>query len=200
MPDAPKKPKRRRGPLSGLRPVATADDLRALARRRFLPASGSASRSSPPSSASRAPPPTAAPATPSCSPAEVIAEMVEDTFHRTPREARGRGAERIVDVTAAACATSRPQRRIAPSSSAIRRRRSGSSPRRRRPVQARTIALNERLIEEEIESGALQLPVDAHTMAYALVRIARVVPLRRHDRGREARSREGVEILGLMLR
>jgi hypothetical protein len=41
------------------------------------------------------------------------------------------------------------------------------------PMQARVIALNEGLLEEEIAQGNLRLPVDAHTMAYALVRIAR---------------------------
>ena len=38
-------------------------------------------------------------------------------------------------------------------------------------MQARTIALNEALLEEEVARGNLRLPVDAHTMAYALVRI-----------------------------
>src|SRR5215510_12697736 len=101
---------------------------------------------------------------------EVIASLVDATFHRSVREAQGRGAARVID------ATTRGMRYIAGSAPyrAFLERDPQKALRivasKEGPVQARTIARNQELLEEEIRSGALVLPVDAHTMAYALVR------------------------------
>src|SRR5258706_7795907 len=85
---------------SGLRPVATEADLHALARRRFLAgerinveelaAELGISRATAYRWAGNVDLLTA----------HVIAGIVEDTHHRSVREAKGRGAARIVDVTA----------------------------------------------------------------------------------------------------
>ena len=91
---------------------------------------------------------------------EVIAGSSRRTFHRTLREARGRGAERIVDATARGMryiATSAPYRAFIAGDPQKALRIVAS---KEAPVQSRTIALNQRLIEEEMQSGALQLPVD----------------------------------------
>jgi len=67
-------------------------------------------------------------------------------------------------------------------------------------VQSRTIALNQQLIEEEVRSGALSLPVDAHTMAYALVRIGESFLYADAIAGEKPDLDKAVEILKLMLR
>jgi AcrR family transcriptional regulator len=187
-------------PLSGLRPVATAADLRALARRRFLrgerlsldelAAELRISRATVFRWAGNAELLTA----------EVIAEIVEDTFRRSVREARGRGAERIIDATARGLryiATSAPYRAFISRDPQKALRIVAS---KEAPVQSRTIALNQGLIEEEVRSGALQIPVDAHTMAYALVRIGESFLYADVIAGEKPDLDKAVEILKLMFR
>jgi AcrR family transcriptional regulator len=185
--------------VSGLRPVATAADLLALARRRFLAgerlnveelaAELGISRATAYRWAGNVDLLTA----------EVIAGIVEDTHNRSVREAKGKGAERIVDATARGLryiATSAPYQAF------IRRdpeRALRIVASKAAPVQSRTIALNQRLIEEEMRSGALRLPVDAHTMAYALVRIGESFLYADAIAGEEPDLDKAIEILKLML-
>ncbi len=68
------------------------------------------------------------------------------------------------------------------------------------PVQARVIALNEGMLEEEIARGELRLPVDAHTMAYALVRIAEAFLYADMFTGEKPDLEKATQILSLMLR
>ena len=130
----------------------------------------------------------------------MIAGIVEDTHNRSVREAKGKGAERIVDATARGLryiATSVPYQAF------IRRdpeRALRIVASKAAPVQSRTIALNQRLIEEEMRTGALRLPVDAHTMAYALVRIGESFLYADAIAGEEPDLDKAVEILKLMLR
>jgi AcrR family transcriptional regulator len=197
---ARKAKKRPEVPVSGLVPVATPADLRGRARRRFLrgerlsleelAAELGISRATAYRWAGNA----------ELLAAEVIAEIVEETFHRTLREARGRGAERIIDATARGMryiAASQPYRAFIASDPQKALRIVAS---KEAPVQARTIALNQRLIEEEMQSGALRLPVDAHTMAYALVRIAESFLYADIIAGEKPDLDKAVEILRLMLR
>jgi transcriptional regulator with XRE-family HTH domain len=189
-----------RAPVSGLRPVATAADLRALAHRRFLAGERLAleelagelgiSRATAYRWAGNVDLLTA----------DVIASIVEDTFRRAVREARGRGAERVVDATARGLryiATSAPYRAFVERDPQRALRIVAS---KEAPVQARTIALNQQLIEEEMRSGSLKLPVDAHTMAYALVRIGESFLYADAIAGEEPDLDKAVEILKLMLR
>jgi len=186
--------------LSGLRPVATEADLRAAARRRFmagerisledLAAELGISRATAYRWAGNA----------ELLAAQVIASLVEDTFARSVREAKGRGAERIVDATARGLryiASSKPYQAF------IRRdpeRALRIVASKEAPVQSRTIALNQQLIEQEVKSGALSLPVDAHTMAYALVRIGESFLYADAIAGEKPDLDKAVEILKLMLR
>jgi AcrR family transcriptional regulator len=131
---------------------------------------------------------------------EVIAHMAEETFHRTTREARGTGAARIVDHL------SRGMRYIA-SNKAYREFLERDPHRalwlvtsKAGPVQARTVALNEALLEEEIARGNLRLPVDAHTMAFALVRIAESFLYADMITGEKPDLEKATQILALMLR
>ena len=186
--------------LSGLRPVATEADLRAAARRRFmagerisledLAAELGISRATAYRWAGNA----------ELLAAQVIASLVEDTFARSVREAKERGAERIVDATARGLryiASSKPYQAF------IRRdpeRALRIVASKEAPVQSRTIALNQQLIEQEVKSGALSLPVDAHTMAYALVRIGESFLYADAIAGEKPDLDKAVEILKLMLR
>jgi AcrR family transcriptional regulator len=186
--------------LSGLRSVATEADLRAAARRRFmagerisleeLAAELGISRATAYRWAGNA----------ELLAAHVIASLVEDTFQRSVREAKGKGAARIVDATARGLryiATSEPYQAF------IRRdpeRALRIVASKEAPVQSRTIALNTQLIEEEMKSGALSLPVDAHTMAYALVRIGESFLYADVIAGEKPDLDKAVEILRLMLR
>jgi AcrR family transcriptional regulator len=130
---------------------------------------------------------------------EVIARLVEDTFRRTSREARGRGADRIVDQL------TRGMRYIA--SNKAYQAFLGRNPQKALwivtskagPVQARVIALNEGMLEEEIARGELHLPVDAHTMAYALVRIAEAFLYADMFTGEKPDFEKARQILALML-
>ncbi len=186
--------------LTGLRPVATEADLRAVARRHFLAgerigleelaAELGISRATAYRWAGNA----------DLLAAHVIASLVEDTFQRSVREAKGKGAARIVDATARGLryiATSKPYQAF------IRRdpeRALRIVASKEAPVQSRTIALNTQLIEEEMKSGALSLPVDAHTMAYALVRIGESFLYADTIAGEKPDLDKAVEILRLMLR
>jgi hypothetical protein len=190
---------RRRRPPAGNRPSA-AEDLLALARRRFLARErirleelagelgvaratayrwfGNAEQLA----------------------GQVICGLVDETFARTLREGRGRGAQRIVDVTA------RGLRYIA--GNAAYRAFVASDPQKalrivaskEGPVQARTIAHHEALLREEIERGQLRLPVDPHTMAYALVRVAESFLYADVIAGEKPDLDKAVEIIRLMLR
>ena len=191
---------RARPALSGLRPVATEADLHAAARRRFMAGERISveelavelgiSRATAYRWAGNA----------DLLAAHVVASLVEDTFARSVREAKGRGAARIVDATARGLryiAGSRPYQTF------IRRdpeRALRIVASKEAPVQSRTIALNQQLIEEEMRSGALSLPVDAHTMAYALVRLGESFLYADVIAGEKPDLDKAVEILRLMLR
>ena len=131
---------------------------------------------------------------------EVIGSLAESTFSRALGEARGRGAARVVDVMA------RGMRYVA-GSRAYRTFLEYDPQRALRvvaskegPVQRRTIALHQALLEEEVRRGALELPVDAHTMAYALVRIVESFLYADAIAGEKPDLEKAVEILKLMLR
>jgi AcrR family transcriptional regulator len=103
---------------------------------------------------------------------QVIADIADQTFQRTVREGRGRGVARIVDITRRGLryvAGSEPYRAFLARDPQKALRIVAS---KEGPVQARTIANHERMLREAVENGELSLPVDPHTMAYALVRVA----------------------------
>jgi len=130
----------------------------------------------------------------------VVASVAEATFKRALGEARGRGAARVVDVIA------RGMRYVA-GSQAYRRFLDRDPQRALRivaskefPVQQRTIALHQALLEEEVRRGALELSVDAHTMAYALVRVVESFLYADAIAGERLDLEKAIAILKLMLR
>jgi AcrR family transcriptional regulator len=130
----------------------------------------------------------------------VIARIAEATFRRATREARGRGAARVIDSMAHGIryiASSRPYRAFVARDPARALRIVASKD---GPVQRRTIALHEELLNEEMQRGTLTLPVDAHTMAYALVRVVESFLYADAIAGEKLDLDEAVKILRLMLR
>lgn len=129
----------------------------------------------------------------------VVGRLAEENFQRALNRARGLGAARVIDTMARgmrAIVSSAPYRRFLERDpeKALRMVASkhGSS-------QGRIIALHQRLLEEEVERGHLQLPVDAHTMAYALVRLAESFLYADLIAGEEPDIDKAVEILRIML-
>ena len=199
MASPPEKAQRRQGVVN-LRPVATEQDLRALARRRFLAgerlsledlaAELGISRATAYRWAGNA----------EQLAGEVIASLVDSTHRLALREARGRGAARVIDVLTRGMryiAASEPYRAFLERDPQKALRIVAS---KEGPVQARTIAVNQALLEEEIARGALELPVDAHTMAYALVRLVESFLYAEMIAGEAPDLEKATEILKLMLR
>jgi AcrR family transcriptional regulator len=191
-------PRRRRTPA--VRPAPTADDLHALARDRFgrserfsveeLAAELGVSRATAYRWAGNAEQVVGA----------IVAHLAEATFARALGEARGRGAARVVDVMARGMryiATSKAYRAFIERDPEQALRIVAS---KEYPVQRRTIALHQALLEEEVRRGALDLPVDAHTMAYALVRVVESFLYADAIAGEKPDIDKAVEILKLMLR
>jgi len=103
---------------------------------------------------------------------QVIRTLMQDTFELTKREAKGKGAARVVDMLM------RGMRYIA--SGPYRDWISREDPERALrlvasqfgPVQQSTIRLWEDFLTEEVEKGEVSLHTDPHTTAYAIVRIS----------------------------
>ena len=199
MPD-PSEKRVLRQAVAKLRPVATEAALRASARRRFLAGERlSVEELAAELGISRATAYRWAGNAEQLA-GEVIASLVDATHRRALREAQGRGAARVIDVTTRGMhyiATSAPYRAFLERDPQRALRIVAS---KEGPVQARTIALNQSLLEEEIGRGALELPVDAHTMAYALVRIVESFLYADMIAGETPDLEKATEILKLMLR
>ncbi|HXK23597.1 MAG TPA: QsdR family transcriptional regulator [Myxococcota bacterium] len=131
---------------------------------------------------------------------EVIAGIVEDTHRRTLREARGRGAERVLDTLVRGMryiVASKPYQAFLARDPQKALRIVAS---KEGPAQGRSIALVEALLEEEVARGELELPVDAHTMAFALVRIVESFVYADMISGEKPDLAKAEQILALMLR
>jgi AcrR family transcriptional regulator len=130
----------------------------------------------------------------------VISQIVEATHRRCVREARGRGWDRIVDVTARGLryiASSRPYQQFLARDPETALRIVAT---KEGPVQATTIRLNQELIEEEVRRGTIRPRVDAHTLAYAVVRLSESFLYADLVAGEQPDMSKAVEVLRLLLR
>lgn len=102
----------------------------------------------------------------------VIASLAEDTFRQAQRRARGTGAGRLVDLHrrgTRAIATSKPYRTWIAREDPERVLRIVAS--KHHPAQATTIRCWEETLIDAASRGEITLPLDAHTLAYAIVRL-----------------------------
>jgi AcrR family transcriptional regulator len=102
----------------------------------------------------------------------VIASLAEETFRRADREAGGRGYERLVDLHrrgTKAIATSKPYRAWIAREDPESVLRIVAS--KHHPAQATSIRCWEETLRAEAARGVITLPLDAHTLAYAIVRL-----------------------------
>lgn len=130
----------------------------------------------------------------------VIASLAEDTFHLAVGEAQGSGIDRIID------AYRRGMRYMAggPYRQWLSREDPETALRivasRFGHAQRTSIRLWEELLIEEIACGRLALPVDPHTMAYAIVRLSESFLYADLIAGEEPDVDKAVEIIKLLLR
>lgn len=129
----------------------------------------------------------------------VIASLAEETFHLSFREAEGEGVERLID------AIRRGLHYIArgPYREWLSREDPETALRivasKHGHAQRTTIRLWEEKLTEEIRCGRLELPVEPHTMAYAIVRISESFLYADLIAGEEPDVDGCVEILRLLL-
>ena len=131
---------------------------------------------------------------------EVIASLAEATFRRAAGRARGKGAARVLAVMEQGMrfvAGAKAYREFLESDPQKALRIVAS---KEGPAQHRSIALHQRLLEEEIAKGHLKLSIDAHTMAYALVRTAETFLYADLIAGEKPDLAKARKILKLMLR
>jgi len=130
----------------------------------------------------------------------VIASLGLEVYQQSLQGVRGRGASRVLEIIARGLRTiaESPAYRTFLERDPERALRIVAS--KAGPPQASTIALHQQLLEEEIRAGNLQLPVDTHTMAYALVRIAESFLYADLIAGEKPDVEKAVEIMKLMLR
>ena len=131
---------------------------------------------------------------------EVITSLTEATFRKALKQARGKGAARVLAVMEYGMRSITESRiyhefleRDPQKALRIVASKEG-------PSQRRAIALHQELLEEEVAKGRLQLPVDAHTMAYALVRLAESFLYADLIAGEEPDIDKAMKIFKLMLR
>jgi hypothetical protein len=130
----------------------------------------------------------------------VIAGIVEDTHRRCVREARGKGWDRVLDVNARGLryiAASKPYRAFLERDPETALRIVAT---KEGPVQQTTVSLQQRLLEEEARRGRITLPVDAHALAYAVVRLSESFLYADIIAGEEPDVEKCVEVLRLLLR
>ena len=130
---------------------------------------------------------------------EVLASLSRDIFRRSVAEAEGTGAERLVDALARGLryTAQQPYRIWLESQNPETALRIVAS--NHGAPQATTISLWEALLEEEAAKGAIHLPVDAHTLAYSIVRISESFLYADLIVGEEPDITKAIEILRLLL-
>jgi AcrR family transcriptional regulator len=104
--------------------------------------------------------------------ADVITSLVADTFERVREETRNlKGARRVLEIIERCMRYTAAFKPLCQFLDRDPQKSLRLITSRESPVQQFTIAQHEQVLEEEEQRGTLRLPVDAHTMAYAITRI-----------------------------
>lgn len=130
----------------------------------------------------------------------VIGSLAAETFKLAFEQAKGDGAERLIDAyrRGMRLMAQGPYREWLRSEDPDTALRIVASKFGR--AQGTSIRLWEGVLEEEMRCGRLDLPVDAHTMAYAIVRLSESFLYADLIAGEEPDVDKAVEILKLLLR
>jgi AcrR family transcriptional regulator len=131
----------------------------------------------------------------------VIAWLAEETFLRCIREARGRGFERILDAERRGLrytATFPAYRAFLEREDPMTSMRIVAS--KHGPVQALQVRMHEEWLRELSSSGEIELSVDPHTMAYAIVRTAEAFLYADLIAGEDIDIDKAVAVMRLLLR
>lgn len=102
---------------------------------------------------------------------QVLASLVDDTFQQIVQRTTSTGSERVLDVLERGMRYAhgfQPLRQFLAKDAQLGLKIVAS---KHSPVQERTIANLQQLLEEEVEGGYMALPVEPAVMAYALTRI-----------------------------
>ena len=103
---------------------------------------------------------------------QVLASLVDDTFRQIARRTTTTGSDRVLEVLERGMRYAyafQPLRQFLANDAQMGLKIVASKD---GPVQGRTIANIQRLLEEEVDRGNMTLPVEPAVMAYALTRIA----------------------------
>lgn len=131
---------------------------------------------------------------------DVIASIAAETFERCVREASGTGAQRILDVQRRGMRylmTSKPYRSWLEKQNPDTALRIVAS--RHGAPQGTMIRLNQALLEDEMRAGRYSPPVDAHTLAYAIVRTAETFLYADLIAGEKPDVDKAIAIMGLIV-
>ncbi|MGH2726997.1 MAG: QsdR family transcriptional regulator [Actinomycetota bacterium] len=131
----------------------------------------------------------------------VIASLAEATFRRCVKEARGKGFERVLDAERRGLrymASFKPYRAFLDREDAVTSMRIVAS--KDGPVQPLQIRQHEEWLQELVDVGEIRLAVDAHTMAYALVRTAEAFLYADLIAGEDMDIDKAIAVMRLLLR
>lgn len=130
----------------------------------------------------------------------VIASLAADTFHRSIRESQGEGIERLIDANRRGLEyiSKGPYRDWLSREDPDTALRIVAS--KHGPAQATTVRLWEELLREEADTGNIDLPVEPHAMAYAIVRVSESFLYADLIAGEEPDIDSCLEIIKLLLR
>lgn len=101
----------------------------------------------------------------------VLASLVDDTYKRIAQRTNSTGSERVLEVLERGMHFAyefQPLRQFLARDAQLGLRIVAS---KHGPVQERTVANLQQLLEEEVDAGHMTLPVEPSVMAYALTRI-----------------------------
>lgn len=132
---------------------------------------------------------------------DVIAALAEETFRRCVREARGRGFARILDAERRGLkymASFPAYRAFLEREDPVTSMRIVAS--KQGPVQALQIRMHESWLRELMAAGEIELSVDPHTMAYAIVRTAEAFLYADLIAGEDLDVDVAVDVMRLLLR
>lgn len=130
----------------------------------------------------------------------VLASLVDDTFKQIAQRTNSRGSEKVLEVLEQGMRYAhdfKPLQKFLAKDAQLGLKIVAS---KHSPVQERTIANLQQLLDEEVSAGHMTLPVESRVMAYALTRIVESFLYADLITGTKPELENASHILRLMLR